>query len=158
MTSSDFYDRREAATDVAEGWDPVVDANANRTGWKQNIFSYPSIGSASDGAHVTAADLVRFLQAVRAGELLSPERTGLFFTPQVRHDNDEWYGFGLEITVDPGGTVWAYSKGGGNPGVSNTVRHYPGAGLDVVMLSNAERGGLAVVREIDRLIRYDQDR
>jgi CubicO group peptidase (beta-lactamase class C family) len=153
MTSSDFYDRREAAPDVAEGWDPVLDTEGKRTGWKQNIFSYPPIGSASDGAHVTAPDLVRFLRALRAGELLSPERTELFLTPQVRHETDGWYGFGLEFTLEPDDSVWAYSKGGGNTGVSNMVRHYPAADLDVVMLSNAERGGLAVVQKIDRLVR-----
>jgi CubicO group peptidase (beta-lactamase class C family) len=85
MTASDFYDRREAAANVAEGWDPVIDAEGRTTGWKQNIFSYPPIGSPDGGAHATADDLVRFLRAVRSGEPLSAERTEQFLTPQVLH-------------------------------------------------------------------------
>lgn len=89
MTSSDFYDRREAVPDVAEGWDPVADSGGRIVGWKQNIFSYPPIGSPDGGAHATAADLARFLRAVRGGELLSAERTEQFLTPQVLHHRAE---------------------------------------------------------------------
>ncbi|SMD27634.1 serine hydrolase domain-containing protein [Kibdelosporangium aridum] len=157
MTASDFYDRREAAPDVAEGWDPIVDTEGRITGWKQNIFSYPPIGSPDGGAHATVDDLVRFLRAVRAGELLSAERTKQFLTPQVLHHKhdagDVWYGFGLEFTLDRDGSVWNYYKDGGSPGASGIARYYPADDLDVAMLSNAEYGGQDVTREIDRRIR-----
>ncbi|WP_406635033.1 serine hydrolase domain-containing protein [Amycolatopsis sp. WGS_07] len=153
MASSDFYDRREAAPNVAEGWDPVTDSEGRITGWKQNIFSYPPIGSPDGGAHVTADDLVRFLRAVRAGELMSTERTELFLTPQVHHHGEVWFGFGLEFTLRPDGSVLNYYKDGGNAGVGGIARHYPVEDLDVVVLSNAEVGSLAVIREIDRRIR-----
>jgi CubicO group peptidase (beta-lactamase class C family) len=157
MTGSDFYDRREPAPNVAEGWDPVVDAAGLITGWRQNIFSYPPIGSPDAGAHTTAADLVRFLQAVRAGELLSAERTEQFLTPQVRHhqrdDGEVWYGFGLEFTLDRHGSVRGYYKDGRNTGVSGIVRRYPADDLDVAVLSNAEHAGPTAIREVDRQIR-----
>ncbi|MGH3392797.1 MAG: serine hydrolase domain-containing protein [Actinomadura sp.] len=157
MTASDFYDRREATSNVAEGWDPVADTEGRTTGWKQNIFSYPPIGSSDGGAHATADDLIRFLRAVRSGELLSRERTAQFLTPQVPHrrhgDGDVWYGFGLEFTLGRDGSVWNHYKDGGNAGACGIARHYPTADLDVAMLSNAEYGGLAVIREIDRRIR-----
>ncbi|WP_433259901.1 serine hydrolase domain-containing protein [Actinosynnema sp. CS-041913] len=157
MSTSDFFDRRDAVRDVAEGWDPVEDDAGRITGWRQNIFSYPPIGSPDGGAHVTASDLVRFLRALRGGELLSAERTAQFLTPQVLHhreDGDEvWYGFGLEFTLGPDGAVRNYYKDGGNAGVSGVARHYPAEDLDVVVLSNAQRGGLAVIREVDRRIR-----
>lgn len=159
MTASDFYDRREAVPLVAEGWDPVIDGEGRITGWKQNIFSYPSIGSPDAGAHTTAEDLVRFLQALRAGELLSAECTEQFLTPQVRHhERDDgssvWYSFGLEFILDRDGSVWNYYKDGvNNTGAGGIVCYYPGHDLDVAVLSNAERGGRAVVREIDRRIR-----
>ncbi|MET9265373.1 serine hydrolase domain-containing protein [Amycolatopsis sp. NPDC004079] len=156
MTAADFYDRREAAPDVAEGWDPVTDSEGRITGWKQNIFSYPSIGSPDGGAHVTAADLVRFLRAVRGGELMSAERTEQFLTPRVLHhragDGDVWYGFGLEFTLRQNGSVRNYYKEGGNAGVGGIARHYPAEDIDVAVLSNAARGALAVIREIDRRI------
>nr|MBA3340152.1 beta-lactamase family protein [Geodermatophilaceae bacterium] len=83
MAASEFFDRRDPAPDVAEGWDPVVDESGTRTGWKSNIYSYPPIGSPADGAHVTAGDLVHIAQSVRAGRLLTPELTEAFLTPQV---------------------------------------------------------------------------
>jgi hypothetical protein len=148
MTSSNFFDRREAAPNVAEGWDPVV-VSGQVTGWKQNIFSYPSIGSPDGGAHCTADGLVKFLRALRRGDLMSAASTELFLTPQVHHDDSAWYGFGLEFTLDGAGTVRDYYKDGGNTGVGTIARHYPGVGL---VLSNAEVGSLAMSREIDRLI------
>jgi CubicO group peptidase (beta-lactamase class C family) len=125
MSASDFYDRREPATNVAEGWEPVKE-DGRITGWRQNIFSYPPIGSPDAGAHVTAYDLVRFLQAVRAGELLGPELTAEFLRPQVRHHTESdgvevWHGFGLEFVREPDGTVRSYYKEGINPGVSGII-------------------------------------
>lgn len=45
----------------------------------------------------------------------------------------------------------SYGKDGGNAG--GIARHYPAENLDVAMLSSAEYGSLAVIREIDRRIR-----
>jgi CubicO group peptidase (beta-lactamase class C family) len=159
MSASGFFDRREAAPDVAEGWDPVLDAAGNRTGWTQNIFSYPPIGSPDGGAQVTADDLVRFAQAVRAGRLLPAELTEQFLTPQVlHHERDDWavwYGFGLEFIIGENGTVRNYCKGGANAGVSGVVRYYPIDQLDVVVLSNSADGAWPAIDEIHRLIRAD---
>lgn len=157
MDSSDFFDRRDPAPLVAEGWDPVFDEGRRITAWQQNIFSYPPIGAPDGGAHATAADLVRFLRAVRDGELMSEQSTAAFLTPMVRHHLEEtgavWYGLGMEFTLDPDGSVRNYYKDGGNTGVSGIARHYPADDLDVVMLSNTTYGGGAVIAEIDRRIR-----
>jgi CubicO group peptidase (beta-lactamase class C family) len=159
MTASAFFDRREPAPDVAEGWDPVLDAAGNRTGWTQNIFGCPPIGSPDGGAQVTADDLVGFGQAVRAGRLLSAELTEQFLTPQVRHHQREdwavWYGFGLEFVVDRNGRVRNYYKDGGNPGASGILRYYPADQLDVAVLSNSEPGAWPVWEEVHRMIRAD---
>lgn len=143
MLDSGFYDRREAAPRVAEGWD-LVDGL-----WRSNIYSYPPIGSPDGGAHVSAPDLVRFLQAVRNGELLNAEYTEEFFTPQVEHDEATWYGFGLEFDMNDDGTVRSYYKDGINPGASGIVRYYLEDDLDIAVLSNAEEGAWAVIQEID---------
>ena len=144
MNDSGFYDRREAAPRVAEGWD--TDAAGN---WFQNIYSYPPIGSPADGAQVTAGDLVRFIQAVRNGELLDAEYTEEFFIPQVEHDEETMYGLGLEFTMNEDGTVRSYSKDGINVGASGIVRHYLEEELDVVVLSNNIDAAWPLVREID---------
>lgn len=77
MASAGFFDRREAEPEVAEGWDPKPDG-----GWLSNIFSYPPIGSPDGGAHATTADLLRFLQALRQGELLAPDLTDSSSAPR----------------------------------------------------------------------------
>ena len=145
MLDSGFYDRRDDAPNIAEGWEQ------RETGeWFQNIYSYPPIGSPEGGAQVTAADLMRFIQSLRAGELLNAELTEEFFLPQVEHDEATMYGFGLEFDMDEdGSTVRSYYKDGVNTGATGIVRHYLESGLDVVMLANVEAGAWDVVREID---------
>ncbi|GHD80935.1 CubicO group peptidase (beta-lactamase class C family) [Salinibacterium amurskyense] len=143
MIDSGFYDRRDAAPRVAEGWD-YIDGR-----WVSNIYSAPPIGLPDGGAHVTAADLVRFIQAVRNGELLDTEFTEEFLTPQVQYDDETWYGFGLEFDMNEDGSVRSYFADGVSPGASGIVRHYLENGLDVVVLSNSEEGAWPVIREID---------
>lgn len=143
MVDSGFYDRRDAAPRVAEGWD-LIDGT-----WVENIYSYPPIGSPDGGAHVTAGDLIKFIQALRDGRLLNAEFTEEFFIPQVEHDEATWYGFGLEFDLNEDGTVRSYYKEGINPGASGILRHYLEEELDVVVLSNSEEGAWSVIREID---------
>ena len=142
MKGAGFFDRRDAEQNVAEGWDPTPDG-----GWKANIFSYPPIGSPDGGAQVTTADLMRFLDAVRGGEMLPAHLTELFFTPQVQHPDSTWYGFGLEFD----GSM--YSKEGINPGASGKLIHYGAVGVDAVVLSNTALGAWPVVAELDRRFR-----
>ncbi|MPV38854.1 serine hydrolase [Georgenia subflava] len=141
MTSSGFFDMRSAVPDVAEGWEPVTGEGGEVTGWTQNIYSYPPIGSPDGGAHCTAADLVRFIDAVRGGELLGPELTSAFLTPQVLHDADDdrelHYGYGLEFVVEPGGALRCYDKDGINTGASAIVRHYVRPGITVAIVANS---------------------
>ena len=144
MADSGFYDRRDAAPRVAEGWDRHEDGT-----WFENIYSYPPIGSPDGGAHVTAPDLVKFIRAVREGQLLDAEHTEEFFVPQVEHDEHTWYGFGLEFDMNDDGTVRSYYKEGINVGASGIVRHYVDAGLDIAVLSNSEDGAWPVIRELD---------
>jgi hypothetical protein len=70
--------------------------------------------------------LLRFVAAVRAGALLPPELTTMFFIPQVRPDEDVTYGFGLEFT---GADRW---KDGCWDGASGIVKHYGDHGIDAV--------------------------
>ncbi|MGV8876485.1 MAG: serine hydrolase domain-containing protein [Rhodoglobus sp.] len=143
MIDSGFYDRRDAAPRVAEGWD-FIDGR-----WVSNVFSAPPIGLPDGGAHVTAADLVRFIQAVRAGELLDAEYTEEFLTPQVQYDETTRYGFGLEFDMNDDGSVRSYFADGVGPGASGIVRHYVEADLDIVVLANSEECAWPIIRELD---------
>jgi CubicO group peptidase (beta-lactamase class C family) len=143
MLDSGWYDRRDDAPRVAEGWD-LRDGS-----WVQNIYAYPPIGEPAGGAHVTAGDLLKFISAVREGRLLTPDLTEDFMTPQVEHPDGEWYGFGLIFDVRDDGSVRSYYKDGENPGVSGIVRHYVDEDVDVVVLSNTQEGAWPIIEDID---------
>lgn len=144
MIDSDFLRMDQVNPRVAEGSDPIRDAQGNITGWKRNIYSFPPVGSPDSGAHVTVADLDRFLRAVRRGVLLSPAMTEAFLTPQVDYrsyeDWDKRYGLGLWFYVDRNGRVVCYQKEGVNAGVSGVIRHFPTQDISVTILSNMESG------------------
>ena len=154
MSASDFFPMDRVNHNVAEGSDPIRDATGQIVGWKKNIYSFPPIGSPDAGAHVTVADLDRFLRKVIAGKLLSPELTRAFLTPQVpssempgnvalhstRDYLTEMYGYGLRFYVDQSGKVYCYEKEGVNVGVSGIISHFPDQNITVTLLSNMENG------------------
>jgi CubicO group peptidase (beta-lactamase class C family) len=156
MVDSDFFDKRYVQPNVAEGADPITTEAGQIAGWKRNIYAYPPIGSPDGGAHVTAADLDRFLRAVKQGKLLGPEMTTAFSTPQVKHsDRADWtmyYGYGLWFRMEPDGTVLHYGKEGINAGVSAYLRYYPAQDLTVVILSNLMEGVWAPMNKIHDLV------
>jgi len=140
MADSGFFDRRHADPDVAEGFDPDPDGRL-----EQNIFKSPPVGTPDGGARVTAGDLLRFVSAVRGATLLPPDLTALFFTPQVRHDDETRYGFGLEFRDRD------WWKQGCYDGASGIVEHLGQPAVDVAVLSNTRAGAWPVVTELDRL-------
>ena len=156
MTASDFLRLDRVNYNVAEGCDPSRDATGTIVGWKKNIYSFPPIGSPDAGAYVTVADLDRFLQAVKAGKLLSPELTSAFLTPQVVHQTrDTWtemYGYGLWFYVDRASKVVCFEKEGVNVGVSGLIRHFPDQDITVTLLSNMEDGVWDPVWKIHELV------
>jgi CubicO group peptidase (beta-lactamase class C family) len=156
MTDSGFFRLDRAHENVAEGADPIRDGEGNVLDWKKNIYSFPPIGSPDSGAHVTARDLDRFLRAVQAGELLSPELTEAFLTPQVPYrETDEWtmmYGYGLFFYVDKSGQVVCYQKDGINAGVSAIIRYFPDQDINIVLLSNMEGGVWEPVWKIHEMV------
>jgi hypothetical protein len=156
MADSDFLRLDRVHDRVAEGIDPIRDPEGRITGWKRNIYSFPPIGSPDGGAHVTAGDLDRFLRAVKAGELLLPESTSAFLTPQVQHGpmagGTRKYGFGLWFCVDDTGHVLFGEKEGCVTGVSGLIRHYFESDINVVILSNSEQGAWDPIRKVHEVI------
>ena len=156
MENSGFFSMRDAVPNVAEGWDPVRDEAGTVVSWRQNIFSYPPVGSPDGGAHATAGDLIRFLDAVRDGKLLSTGSTEAFLAPQVKHsdlDSGELhYGLGLEFRLGPTGEVRSLYKDGINAGASAFLGYYPGADVTLALLSNSEDGAWGPLREITSLL------
>jgi len=156
MVHSEFLQLDRVHENVAEGADPICDENGRITGWKKNIYSFPPIGSPDAGALVTAVDLDRFLRAVQAGKLLSPELTGDFLTPKVHYrDRNTWtqqYGYVFWFYVNNDGKIVCYQKEGINAGVSGVMRCFPEPDINVVILSNMEDGVWEPIQKIHDMI------
>jgi CubicO group peptidase (beta-lactamase class C family) len=156
MASSDFLRLDRVNHNLAEGSDPIHDEPVNLVGWKKNIYSFPPVGSPDSGAHVTAGDLDRFLRAVLAGDLLSPELTESLTTPQVYYRDTKrgrlMFSYVLEFLLDQSGQVIYFQKDGVNAGVSAIIRHFPASDINVILLSNMEQGVWKPVWEIHELV------
>jgi CubicO group peptidase (beta-lactamase class C family) len=140
MGQSDFLTLDGTDENVAEAYVPITDRQGRITGWRKNIFAVPVLGASDGGAFATAADMVRFLRALRQGKLMSTEMTKEMLTPRVEDQPTEigvWkYGYGMYFLVAGDGTVLRYGHTGEDPGVSCRVYHYPGPDLDMIILGN----------------------
>lgn len=99
---------------------------------RTNVHSVPVIGGGDGGCVCTASDLVRFCRALADGTLLG-DLTALATHRHAAIDGDWSYGYGLMIYPDG-----RWGHGGGDPGVSAAVNHWPERDLTVVALCNVE--------------------
>lgn len=150
MTRSDFLALDDVAPEIAEGYVPVANRDAEIIDWKRNIYSTTPEAAADGGATSTAGDLVRFLKALRNGHLLSLEMTEAILRPQVlqheeRYRGYTWkYGYGNSFMLDQDERVVRWGHTGEEDGISCRLYHYPGIGVDMVILGNQSwcAGGL----------------
>lgn len=156
MKDSAFFSMDQCTPNVAEGCDAIRDKQGDIEGWHKNIYSYPIIGSPDSGAHVTAADLDRFLRAVRKNVLTSKDSAKRFFTPQISYKQREgWemqYGLGMWFYVESDGHVVCCQKEGYNAGVSAVMRYFPDSDINVIILSNMAEGAWEPAWHIHELI------
>jgi CubicO group peptidase (beta-lactamase class C family) len=156
MSASDFFRMDYVTENVAEGADPVLDEAGKVKEWRRNIYAYSPQGAPDGGAHVTASDLIRFMQVMQAGQLLSPELTKMFFTPQVDYkDRETWmqrFGFGLWFRMDRSGQVVHYQKEGMSNGASGMMRYYPDQAITIALLSNMIDGAWEPIKKIHTMI------
>jgi CubicO group peptidase (beta-lactamase class C family) len=142
MADSGFEAIDDDAERVAEGYLPVRDNDGMVAGWRRNVYAVTPTGAADGGATSTAADLSRFMHALRTGQLVSPEATRRLLTPQVVERDEpvrgyRWrYGDGLYFLLDDADQVVRYGLPGEEEGVSCRLFHYPRQGIDVTILGN----------------------
>lgn len=127
MTGTGALPEQLVATQLAVGY-AIKDGRL-----QDNRDSLPWRGTAAGGGYSTAGDLVRFVQALQAGRLLSPQRLA-----QATHaqNDDGWYGFGFLV----GGEAelrW-FGHDGGADGMSASLRVYPELGYVLVGLANVD--------------------
>jgi CubicO group peptidase (beta-lactamase class C family) len=107
-----------------------------------NADTLPYRGSSAGGGYTTAADLVRFGNALRSGRLLSRELVTQATSPQRP---DGWYGFGFSIGGQ--GPMRNWGHGGGAPGMNAAFRVYPE--LDAIAIALANLDPPAAGNELD---------
>lgn len=117
------------------------------------------LGSPAGGAISTAADLVRFAEALRNGTLVSHERFLEMMQPRTRISPTTGYGYAMEIMDIYGQTVVGH--GGGYPGVSTHLYLVSGSPYTVVVLANQDPpaeayGGLPVVALVAEMAKRSQ--
>ena len=155
MTRSGFFHMDRVEPDVAEGADPITDADGTVT-WRRSIYSYPPVGSPDGGAHVTAGDLIGFHRALLAGDLLPSDLTAAMLTPHEDYrrkpEGTHRTGLGFEFLVASDGSVTSYWKEGRNAGASGILRHYPSSDVTAVVLSNQQDGAWEPITQIDALV------
>lgn len=159
MDRSGFFRMDRIEPDVAEGADPVTDADGTVVGWRRGIYSYPPVGSPDGGAYVTARDLIAFHHALRAGRLLGEELTAAMLEPKEHYrelaTGTHRTGYGFEFEVATGGDVTTYWKEGINVGVSAILAHWPGQDVTFSVLSNREDGAWKPIETIEAALRAE---
>ena len=160
MNRSGFFRMDRIEPDVAEGADPVTDADGGLAGWRRGIYSYPPVGSPDGGAYVTARDLIAFHHAVRGGRLLGEELTAAILQPKEDYRELETgshlTGYGFEFEVRADGDVTTYWKEGINVGVSAILAHWPRQDVTFSVLSNREDGAWKPIETIEAALRADE--
>ena len=98
-----------------------------------NRDTLPWRGTAAGGGYTTAADMVRFGEALRSGKLLSKAMLSQATSPQRP---DGWYGLGFFLGGTGPGRHWGH--GGGAPGMNAAFRVFPELDAIVVALANVD--------------------
>jgi D-alanyl-D-alanine carboxypeptidase len=95
----------------------------------------------------TAKDMIRWLQALHGGKVLSPKSYAEMITPSKLNDGTPLcYSMGLLVGEDSHGLRYI-GHGGGGFGFSSEARWYPHAKLAVVVLTNSEPDEITAVAE-----------
>lgn len=139
MRDSGFVSLDSEGPSLAEGY--FQDSAGE---WKKNIFKTTPDAGPDGGAISTAGDLIRFLKALRKGELLGREMTQRMLEPSVPWGDGSvgfkgysWgYGNGFMFNSREDGSVVRYGHTGEEVGVSGRMYHYPERDLDLVVLGN----------------------
>lgn len=127
MTATGAAPEQQVAAQLAVGYS-VQDGRL-----QDNRNSLPWRGTAGGGGYSTTGDLLRFVQALQAGRLLSAERVA----EATRAQNaDGWYGFGFLVGGE--GRMRWFGHDGGAEGMSGSLRVYPELGYVVVGLANID--------------------
>ena len=130
MAASGYLAMDEVHPDVAQGYLRPLTPDGP---WRTNVFSVPAVGGGDGGALVTAADVERFLRAIRSGGVWRGVTPELVLTRRATSSERWSVGYGVDIRDDD-----VFGKDGGDPGVAALARHVPATDTTVVVLANVD--------------------
>lgn len=158
LARTDFIATDDVVAETAVGYEMTRDKQGNVT-WRSNVNTVTPQAAADGGATSTAPDLIRFMQALRRGELVAPNLAAAMVTPHALVakakdpvDYDWWYGFANFLVVDSAGCVVRTGHTGEEYGVSGRLLYYPNADIDVAILANQGSCAGRPSRRINELI------
>ena len=110
--------------------------------WRSNIYSVPAVGLPDGGMITNANDLIRFVDAINEGTLLSPTSTNAMLTVHATDPGERelHYGYGTVLKV-ANGRVVGFGHGGADPGINATIRHHTDHNATIVVLANVDQEG-----------------
>lgn len=109
--------------------------------WVDAADTLPYRGTAAGGGYSTAADLLKFARALRAGILLSPASLA-----EATRRQTPWYGYGFMVGQRHG--VAGFGHGGGAEGMNASLGIFPAQDAVVIGLANLDPPA------VERLVDY----
>lgn len=101
--------------------------------WTPETKSLPWRGTSAGGGYSTATDMLRFAEALRGGQLVSP---ALLQQATTAQNHKRWYGFGFVVQGE--GREHQYGHEGGAPGSNSAIVVMPAQGYVIVGLANVD--------------------
>jgi CubicO group peptidase (beta-lactamase class C family) len=103
------------------------------------VYSDMSVPGAAGALRSTAADLIKWTEALHGGRVLNAASYGAMTTPtRVPGKEETYYGLGLWLKPEQGHPL--ISHNGGIDGFESTLNYLPERKLTLVILSNTQNG------------------
>ncbi len=152
MASTGFPLRTDSTPNGALPYEPEMDAGTVKPGVYVPV-TLGARGSSAGGASTTVDDMLRFVDALRAGALLDPAHLDLMTRGHVRYGGpDSWYGYGTIVEDDRGVRSWGH--GGMAPGTQFELKVYPERDAVMLVMSNYNTiAGPEMASALDHLVR-----
>lgn len=145
MVNTDAFELDQVTPNLAVGYEKEFRADGTKR-FRNNVFMHVIRGGPAGGGYSTAEDLLRFAEALKAGQLVSTKTFELMTTPKPELKSPRYgYGFGV-------GTEGIVGHSGGFPGISSNLDIFTGTGYVAVVLSNYGGGSQPVVERIRSLV------
>ena len=132
MADTDAYELDYAVPGMAVGYSRSSDRPGK---WRNNLFTNVVKGGPAGGSYSTAADLLKFADALTHDRLLSKANTDLLTTGKQKYGS-RMYAYGFTEESLNGHRIIGH--GGGNVGIADELMIFTDLGYTAVILTNGE--------------------